>query len=105
MIQKQTYEELEQRIEELKKESFERKRAEEELKKYRDYLEVKVKDATEELREAHDFQENLIESSIDAIIGIDREGTLPRSRVRSRKKCTVSTTEYRVEWRIWRWRY
>jgi two-component system NtrC family sensor kinase len=54
----------------------ERKRAEEELKKYRDYLEVKVKDATEELREAHDFQENLIESSIDAIIGIDREGTI-----------------------------
>jgi PAS domain S-box-containing protein len=54
----------------------ERKWAEEELKKYRDSLEAKVMDATEELREAHDFQENLIESSIDAIIGIDREGTI-----------------------------
>jgi PAS domain S-box-containing protein len=54
----------------------ERKWAEEELKKYRDYLEGKVKEATEELREAHDFQENLIESSIDSIIGIDRRGTI-----------------------------
>jgi PAS domain S-box-containing protein len=54
----------------------ERKWAEKELKEYRDYLEGKVKEATEELREAHDFQENLIESSIDSIIGIDRKGTI-----------------------------
>lgn len=54
----------------------ERKWAEEELKKYHDYLELKVKKATEELSEAHDFQENLIESSIDSIIGIDRKGTI-----------------------------
>jgi two-component system NtrC family sensor kinase len=54
----------------------ERKWAEEELKEYRDYLEVKVKAATEELREAHEFQKNLIQSSIDAIIGIDRKGTI-----------------------------
>ncbi len=46
------------------------------LKEYTSNLEVKVKDATEELREVYDFQKNLIESSIDAIIGIDREGTL-----------------------------
>ena len=46
------------------------------LKEYTGNLEVKVKDATEELREVYDFQKNLIESSIDAIIGIDREGTI-----------------------------
>jgi PAS domain S-box-containing protein len=46
------------------------------LKEYTSNLEVKVKDATEELREVYDFQKNLIESSIDAIIGIDREGTI-----------------------------
>ena len=46
------------------------------LKEYTTNLEVKVKDATEELREVYDFQKNLIESSIDAIIGINREGTI-----------------------------
>jgi PAS domain S-box-containing protein len=46
------------------------------LKEYTSNLEVKVKEATEELREVYDFQKNLIESSIDAIIGIDREGTI-----------------------------
>jgi two-component system NtrC family sensor kinase len=46
------------------------------LKEYTTNLEVKVQDATEELREAYDFQKNLIESSIDAIIGINREGTI-----------------------------
>jgi len=46
------------------------------LKEYTSTLEVKVKEATEELREVYDFQKNLIESSIDAIIGIDREGTI-----------------------------
>jgi len=46
------------------------------LKEYTSNLEAKVKDATEELREVYDFQKNLIESSIDAIIGINREGTI-----------------------------
>ena len=46
------------------------------LKEYTSNLEAKVKEATEELREVYDFQKNLIESSIDAIIGIDREGTI-----------------------------
>lgn len=46
------------------------------LKEYTNNLEVKIKEATEELREAHEFQRNLIESSIDAIIGIDRKGTI-----------------------------
>lgn len=46
------------------------------LKEYTSNLEVKIKEATEELRESHEFQKNLIESSIDAIIGIDRKGTI-----------------------------
>lgn len=48
----------------------------EKLKEYTSNLELKIKEATEELREAHDFQKNLIQSSIDAIIGIDRKGTI-----------------------------
>jgi two-component system NtrC family sensor kinase len=46
------------------------------LKEYTSHLEVKIREATEELREAHHFQENLIESSIDAIIAVDRKGTI-----------------------------
>ena len=46
------------------------------LKEYTDNLEVMVKAATEELRKAHDFQKNLIQSSIDGIIAADKGGTI-----------------------------
>jgi two-component system NtrC family sensor kinase len=46
------------------------------LKEYTNNLEDKVKEATEELRKAHDFQKNLIQSSIDGIIAVDKGGTL-----------------------------
>jgi PAS domain S-box-containing protein len=46
------------------------------LREYTGNLELMVKDATEELREAHDFQKNLIQSSIDGIIGVNRAGTV-----------------------------
>jgi two-component system NtrC family sensor kinase len=58
------------------------KRAEDRLwmrQKLRDYtsnLESMVRDATEELRKASDFQENLIESSVDAIIATEKGGTI-----------------------------
>jgi PAS domain S-box-containing protein len=40
----------------------------EKLKEYTDHLEIKVMEATQELKKAHDFQQNLIQSSIDGII-------------------------------------
>ncbi len=46
------------------------------LREYTGNLERKVMEATQELREAAAFQKNLIESSIDGIIGIDRSGTI-----------------------------
>lgn len=46
------------------------------LRKYTNKLELMVKENIEELEKTHDFQENLIESSIDGIIGIDRAGTI-----------------------------
>ncbi len=46
------------------------------LKEYTDNLEVMVKEATEELSKAHDFQKNLIQSSIDGIIASDKDGTI-----------------------------
>jgi PAS domain S-box-containing protein len=58
------------------------KRAEEVLwmkKKLRSYttnLEAMVQEATEELRAAHDFQKNLIQSSIDGIVAADKTGTI-----------------------------
>ncbi|NVM21635.1 MAG: response regulator [Desulfobacterales bacterium] len=58
------------------------KRAEEILwmkSKLRDYtsdLEAKIKEATDELRAAHDFQQNLIQNSIDGIIAADRHGSV-----------------------------
>lgn len=48
----------------------------EKLREYTSNLELKIKEATEELRKAYDFQKNLIQSSIDGIIGIDRTGTI-----------------------------
>jgi PAS domain S-box-containing protein len=46
------------------------------LREYTANLEVKVREATEELRIAHDFQKNLVESSIDGIIAEDKDGTV-----------------------------
>jgi len=46
------------------------------LRDYTTNLELKVKEATEELRTAHDFQKNLIQSSIDGIIAADKDGTV-----------------------------
>lgn len=46
------------------------------LKEYTDNLELMVKEATEELRKSHDFQQNLIKSSIDGIIAADKDGTI-----------------------------
>ncbi|MFH1242515.1 MAG: response regulator [Pseudomonadota bacterium] len=47
-----------------------------EVREYTRDLELKVKEATRGLREAYEFQENLINSSIDGIIGVDRKGTI-----------------------------
>ncbi|MBN1843757.1 MAG: response regulator [Deltaproteobacteria bacterium] len=46
------------------------------LKEYTDNLELMVKDATEELRKAHDFQKNLIQNSIYGIIAAGSGGTI-----------------------------
>ena len=46
------------------------------LRKYTKNLEEMVKEATRELRTAHDFQKNLIQSSIDGIIAGDKAGTI-----------------------------
>ena len=46
------------------------------LKEYTDNLEVMVKEATEELRKAHDFQTNLIQNSIDGIMASEKSGTI-----------------------------
>jgi PAS domain S-box-containing protein len=51
-------------------------RLKQELRKYTGNLELMVKEATKELRAAHDFQKNLIESSIDGIIAEDKGGTV-----------------------------
>lgn len=48
----------------------------EKLGEYTANLEVMVKEATDELRTAHDFQQNLIQSSIDAIIAAGEGGTI-----------------------------
>ncbi len=45
------------------------------LKEYTDDLELKIKAATRELSAAHDFQKNLIQSSIDGIIAVDKDQT------------------------------
>ena len=46
------------------------------LKEYTNNLKLMVKEATEGLRKAYDFQENLIQSSIDGIIAADKDGTI-----------------------------
>ncbi|MBE9593094.1 MAG: PAS domain S-box protein, partial [Proteobacteria bacterium] len=44
------------------------------LKEYTDNLEDKVKQATEEIRQRYEFEDNLIQRSIDGIIGTDKNG-------------------------------
>lgn len=46
------------------------------LKDYTDNLEKRVKEATGELRTAHDFQKRLIQSSIDGVIAADQDRTV-----------------------------
>jgi len=46
------------------------------LREYTNKLELMVKENIEELEKTYDFQKNLIESSIDGIIGIDQAGTI-----------------------------
>jgi PAS domain S-box-containing protein len=46
------------------------------LKEYTENLELKVKEATGELGRAYDFQQNLIQSSIDGIIAADKDGII-----------------------------
>ncbi len=46
------------------------------LRKYTSSLEVMVQEATAELRAAHDFQKNLIQSSIDGIVAGDKNGII-----------------------------
>jgi two-component system, NtrC family, sensor kinase len=48
----------------------------EKLKEYTSNLENSVRQATEELRAAHDFQRNLIQSSIDGIVAADASGEI-----------------------------
>ena len=46
------------------------------LREYTSNLELKIREATEELRKAHDFQRDLIQSSIDGIIATEKDGTI-----------------------------
>ena len=46
------------------------------LKEYTDNLEDKVKKATEEIRQRYEFEDNLIQHSIDGIIGTDKQGKI-----------------------------
>lgn len=46
------------------------------LKEYTDNLEDKVKQATEEIRQRYEFEDNLIQHSIDGIIGTDKQGII-----------------------------
>lgn len=47
-----------------------------ELRRYTDGLELRVKEATHELSKAYDFQKNLIQSSIDGILAVDKDSTV-----------------------------
>ena len=46
------------------------------LKEYTDNLQDKVKQATEEIRQRYEFEDNLIQRSIDGIIGTDKQGKI-----------------------------
>jgi two-component system NtrC family sensor kinase len=46
------------------------------LREYTHNLEDKVKEATEELRRRYEFEDNLIQQSIDGIIGTDEQGKI-----------------------------
>ncbi|MBW2174648.1 MAG: response regulator, partial [Deltaproteobacteria bacterium] len=51
-------------------------RLKEEIRGYTGDLELKIKEATRELSKAYGFQKNLIQSSIDGIIAVERDGTV-----------------------------
>ena len=44
------------------------------LREYNETLEIRVREATEELKKNYAFQEKLLQSSLDGLIGTDREG-------------------------------
>jgi PAS domain S-box-containing protein len=46
------------------------------LREHTEDLELKIKEATRELSAAHDFQKNLIQSSIDGIVAVDQGGAV-----------------------------
>ena len=58
------------------KRAEERLRLKRMLKEYTDNLENKVKQATEEIRQRYEFEDNLIQHSIDGIIGTDKQGKI-----------------------------
>jgi PAS domain S-box-containing protein len=58
------------------KRAKERLRLRKMLKEYTENLEDKVKQATEELRRRYEFEDNLIQHSIDGIIGTDKQGKI-----------------------------
>jgi len=58
------------------KRAKERLRLRKMLKEYTDKLEDKVKQATEEIRQRYEFEDNLIQHSIDGIIGTDKQGKI-----------------------------
>ncbi|PXF56561.1 MAG: histidine kinase [Deltaproteobacteria bacterium] len=58
------------------KRAEERLRLRKKLKEYTDNLEDKVKQATEEIRQRYEFEDNLIQHSIDGIIGTDKHGKI-----------------------------
>ena len=74
MARKPTYEELEQRVKELEKETFGRKRVEEELRKYREHFEQLVKERTSELRESEKLYRTLFMNNPIETITVDLEG-------------------------------
>jgi len=54
----------------------EKSRMKQQLREYTGNLELKIEKATRELRKAYDFQQNLIQSSIDGIVATNKEGKI-----------------------------
>jgi PAS domain S-box-containing protein len=66
-----------------------RKRAEEEVRKARDELELRVRERTEELRDANAYNRSLIEAALDPLVTID-----PRGRISDVNAATEHATGY-----------